>query len=558
MELFAEHSCDAAIRIDRDGNMEFVSSACAEHFGQPAHVLTGQPLSHYMVPRDYAAFRKQYGLLLAASPENGVARLPDSFDLTLVSPFGAVLPLRVRLFRMQGCDQVWVAGQDVREQKMLEERFNLRLYREQRTGLASGVALFERLESWVAQPADSLASVTQGAVLAIRFDGLRRIKQALGYCAQDGVVRTLASRLESALPEDSLIARTSEDILAIALKTPEGELSLNKLNATLLQLIQLPLSVGEQDVFVSANIGFVAFPRDATTVEELLERADSAVYAAAQLGPNTSSRYSPDSTAMAKEGLSLNSAMHAAIREGELFLDFQPLVTVEGALVGCEALMRWRRADGQMVSPAEFIPLAEDNGLIVLLGEYAIRAAAMQLKRFDAAGLKDLYVSVNVSPRQLSHPHFEKTLTHALSLTGLDPKRLVLELTEGLLLSGDKHIKDILDKIVKTGVRLSIDDFGTGYSSLSYLNAYPVSALKIDRSFIIDLVDNPDAQEIVKVIIGLAKALKLTTVVEGVETKEQVHILSSMDVDCFQGYFFGKPMAPAELISRFVPKNLVI
>lgn len=240
-----------------------------------------------------------------------------------------------------------------------------------------------------------------------------------------------------------------------------------------------------------------------------------------------------------------------ALQRGEFLVYYQPLVSPEGEIYGVEALMRRRLADGTLVSPATFIPLAEQTGAIVELGDYVLRTALNQLKVFDTAGLPELYASVNVSPRQFHHPDFEARLTRALVTADMAPHRLVLEITEGLLLEHHPETQKLLERLAASGVRLSLDDFGTGYSNLAYLKRHPISTLKADRSFIMDIETNKVSRAIMAAMTALAHELGLKVVAEGVETPGQAEALQTLRVDRLQGYLFGRPMPAEELMERF-------
>jgi EAL domain-containing protein (putative c-di-GMP-specific phosphodiesterase class I) len=257
--------------------------------------------------------------------------------------------------------------------------------------------------------------------------------------------------------------------------------------------------------------------------------------------------------ARATEDSDMELAMPAALCAGEFVPYYQPLVSNTGELRGCEALMRWMRPDGTSVSPVDFIPAAERSGFIDELGAFVLREAVKQLRQFEDAGLTHLYMSVNVSPRQLEHPDFEQLLTDVLRESDVAPNRIVLELTEGLSMGDSPELQNLLDRITATGVRIALDDYGTGYSSLGYLKSYPVSTLKIDRSFIKGIGADTVSGIIVRAIVDLSKALQLEIVAEGVETAVQAQALQEMGVNYLQGFLYGKPMPAGELVERFGP-----
>jgi EAL domain-containing protein (putative c-di-GMP-specific phosphodiesterase class I) len=250
------------------------------------------------------------------------------------------------------------------------------------------------------------------------------------------------------------------------------------------------------------------------------------------------------------------STMARALHACEFVVHYQPIVLRDGSIKGCEALTRWRQPDGSFIPPLEFIPLAERTGFIVELGEYVLRESLQQLNRYDSEGLDGLYMSVNVSPRQLEHPDFEAMLARALAETGVAPSRLALEVTEGVSVVDPVLARTLLNRIATTGVHIALDDYGTGYAGMSYLKNFNVSTVKIDKSFVEELEDDDASGILIKAFVELTKKLGVKTIAEGVETPMQAQYLRAMNVDLLQGYLFGRPMAPDELLSRYgVPRR---
>lgn len=256
--------------------------------------------------------------------------------------------------------------------------------------------------------------------------------------------------------------------------------------------------------------------------------------------------------AVAPQPMSLAKSMAAALAHGEFSTYYQPIVSPDGVVQGCEALLRWRKPDGSFISPALFIPAAERSGFILELGEFVLRDALRQLHNFDDAGLPELYMSVNVSPHQLLHPQFVELLTAALDDAGIPPTRLVLEVTEGVSVVDPVYAKSVLTQISNSGIRISLDDYGTGYAGMAYLKTFPVSTLKIDRLFIRDIAE-ANTQILLQALVNLTKHLGIKTVAEGVETPEQAQALRALNVDALQGYLYGRPMPRDEFMDMFTP-----
>lgn len=534
--MFAEFACDIALGLTADGTIAHASEETLLRLGRD-------------VPQ-----KNLYGLL----DEDGVAALekgipsalkgdPQQLFLTIAATDSTDVHVQGRLFFDAPTKCLWLTGHDLSHVRRVESDLRHSATHDQLTGLPNRTLLNDRIEWHIA---DACRNKSVFATIALDLDGFKKTNDALGHLAGDELLREVATRIRTCLREMDTVSRTGGDefVLLLAGLSSQGEAT--QVCQRVLDAIRRPILVQGTDVYVSASMGIAIFPEHGSTVSDLMQHADQAMYQSKHLGKNRISFYEPELAVTSPDQLSLEASMHAAIREGEFSIHYQPLVATDGRIKGCEALMRWRH-DGQWVSPGEFIPIAESNGLITLLGDYVLRAAAMQVKRFDEAGLPDLYISVNVSPRQLRHPDFEKGLQRILQVTGIDPSRLVLELTESMLMSSPERTQALLRKIAALGVRFSLDDFGTGYSCLAYLKTYPISALKVDRSFIQGIETDEVSRAIVEAIVNLAKALKLSTVVEGIETRSQADAVISMNVDYLQGYLFAKPMSPEELIQKY-------
>jgi EAL domain-containing protein (putative c-di-GMP-specific phosphodiesterase class I) len=291
------------------------------------------------------------------------------------------------------------------------------------------------------------------------------------------------------------------------------------------------------------------FPKHGDSEVKLLAHADTAMYRAKETGKARCVIYNHQKFTQPEHDVSMEAAMFQAVRDGEFLLHYQPIVDARSRqIVGFEALMRWSRPGLGMVSPAQFIPMAESNGLINLLGAWALKAACVQIRRFEEAAGRPLYVSVNVSPRQFRNDQFLDIMDEAMKLSGLDGQQLLLEITEGILMSDPEHAESLLNAMAARNVRIAIDDFGTGYSSLAYLKRFPIATLKIDRAFIKDLPASVKDVAICNVVLSLASHLNLTTVAEGVENEEQLQFLAAHGCGMIQGYLTGRPLLPEHAI----------
>jgi EAL domain-containing protein (putative c-di-GMP-specific phosphodiesterase class I) len=323
-----------------------------------------------------------------------------------------------------------------------------------------------------------------------------------------------------------------------------------------LAVLREPVFVGGQDCFISASVGIALFPRDGDSVADLMRNADVAMYTVKEQGRNAAALFTPMLAGKGRERLELESALHKAIQRNELVLHYQPKVDVRQArMVGAEALMRWQRGD-RLVPPCDFIPLAEETGLIVPLSEWALGEAARQVKVWqNAFGFADS-IAVNLPNRLFERTDLVEHIHQCVSAHGVPHRSLQLEITETGLMKDLQEVIPILHRLNQVGVEISIDDFGTGYSSLSYLTSLPLSELKIDRSFVRDLGVSPQSSAVVTAIIALARSLGLRTVAEGVETIRQMEVLHRLGCRVMQGFLFAKPMPPQE-IQRWLETTVV-
>jgi EAL domain-containing protein (putative c-di-GMP-specific phosphodiesterase class I) len=320
-----------------------------------------------------------------------------------------------------------------------------------------------------------------------------------------------------------------------------------------------PFVLNGHEVFISASIGISLYPSDGQDVDTLLKNADIAMYHAKEQGKNNFQFYTDSMNATALDRLHLENEMRKALERNEFQLYFQPKVRVENQkIIGVEALLRWNHPKRGLLSPAEFIPLAEETGLIVPIGQWVLRTACEQGKAWQAEGLAPLTISVNISQRQFEQDHFLESVLDTLESTNFPPHLLELEITESLIMHDPEKVIALLGELKNTGIIISIDDFGTGYSSLEYLRRLPLDALKIDRSFITHTVSNPDDAAIARAVIAMAHSLNLKVIAEGVENNAQLEFLRGLDCDEAQGFLFSRPVPPdecARLMSTAVTVN---
>jgi diguanylate cyclase (GGDEF)-like protein/PAS domain S-box-containing protein len=414
------------------------------------------------------------------------------------------------------------------------------------TGLPNRVLLRERLELALANTRRRGAGA---AVLCVDLDHFKEINDTLGHGAGDLLLQQASERLQSCLRATDTVARLGGDEFCIVQVSVDHPTDAHQLCRRLVECIREPFTFDNHQVYLDVSIGVALAPEDGEDHERLLKNADIALYRAKEEGRGTYRFFEADMDAKLQARKALEQDLRQALAKGELELHYQPLVAVDGqSLMGVEALMRWRHPERGQVPPAEFIPVAEEIGLILPLGEWALRTACRQ-----ATAWPGLRVSVNLSPVQFKHRDLLAVIGQILEETGLEPERLELEITEGVLLRDTEASLATLSGLKDLGVRIAMDDFGTGYSSLGYLHRFPFDKIKIDRSFVGDLGDREGAAAIVRTVIGLGQTLGIMTNAEGVETLEQLTILTKEGCDQVQGFYFGRP-APAKEITKLIEK----
>jgi diguanylate cyclase (GGDEF)-like protein/PAS domain S-box-containing protein len=413
------------------------------------------------------------------------------------------------------------------------------------TGLPNRILFKERLSA-------SLALARRNnwllAVLFIDLDRFKIINDTLGHGAGDDLLRQVAIRMRTVVRESDTVSRLGGDEFAIVLPDLPSADDAAGVARKLVEVVASPYAIQGQDIYVSASIGITLFPDDSDEVDALIRNADAAMYRAKDSGRNNYQFYRAEMNLRARELLALEVDLRQALVKREFELHYQPKVSLEtGSMVGVEALIRWRSPDRGLVSPADFIPLLEETGIIVAVGEWVLREACRQMQCWHRAGHTELSVAVNLSARQLEGQGLVDTVRQALQESGLPAAALELELTESMLMQDAPAVETLLAQLKAMGLALSIDDFGTGYSSLAYLKRFPIDTLKVDRSFVRDITVDPDDASITRAVIQMAHELSLTVVAEGVETAAQLQLLAANACDQIQGFFFSRPLPPAAL-----------
>ncbi|MEA3108634.1 MAG: diguanylate cyclase [Gammaproteobacteria bacterium] len=392
------------------------------------------------------------------------------------------------------------------------------------------------------------------AICVLDLDRFKVINDSLGHGAGDTLLRSVAERLISSTRSADVVARAGGDEFLLLLHDVSGREDIEKLAARWMNALAEPYRLDGTDLHVSASIGIARYPVDATNGQDLLARADAAMYHAKHNGRNVFRFFDAEVTSFSRERLVLEAELRQAVANSQLYLHYQPRVEVStGEVRSVEALLRWEHPSRGRVMPGEFIPIAEDTGLILPIGEWVIREACRQARQWQVQGMPFLRVAVNVSPMQFRQPDFCSVVRKALAAHSLDPACLEIELTEATLMTNAEKSVGMLRQLSELGVVIAIDDFGTGYSSMSYLQRFPIDILKIDRSFICEITSNPNDVSIVRAIISLAHGLRLEVVAEGVESAAQLAILEQMGCDEYQGFLHSAAVAPEVIKSLLAP-----
>jgi diguanylate cyclase (GGDEF)-like protein/PAS domain S-box-containing protein len=544
-----EASLDGIIICDAGGRIEFVNPAFSQLTGYPFDEVVGRNPNILKSGRHDAAF---YASMWKTLEQNGFWQ----GEIWNRRKDGVVYPewLTINVIRDDTGKVAQYASvfSDITERKRTEERIKNLAYFDVLTGLPNRRLFVDRLQVAVAN------AHRHGAQLAIMFldlDLFKRINDTLGHGAGDKVLIETSKRLAHCIREGDTVARMGGDEFVVLLPELIHVEDAAKLAERAIAHVREPFQVDEHELYVTTSIGIAIYPDDGGSAEALIKNADTAMYRAKDLGRNSFQLYTPAMNARSFERLAMEASLRHALGRNEFTLVYQVKVDVgSGWISGVEALVRWRHPELGMVSPAEFIPLAENMGLISEIGTWVLKAACRQCKSWHELGLPPVRIAVNVSALQFREGDVPALVKEALAESGLEPRYLELELTESVLMQRVDEVAQVLKELRALGVHVSIDDFGTGYSSLSYLKRMPIDALKIDQSFVRDIGRDDvgsEGAEIVATIINLAHNLKLRAVAEGVETAEQAAFLRARGCDEIQGFLISRPVSAEDLVSLF-------
>ncbi|WP_027799926.1 putative bifunctional diguanylate cyclase/phosphodiesterase [Paraburkholderia dilworthii] len=440
-------------------------------------------------------------------------------------------------------DSVLISFTDIGPVREAQRQLKFLATRDSLTGLYNRAYLTERMNSLFAPGSpNGSGELTSVAVLFVDLDGFKKVNDTAGHEAGDALLKSVAGRLAGCVGPDDTLARVGGDEFVIVVSDCECNDELVGLARHILDEIAVPFAVADNEYYLGASIGISRFPEDGQDAPTLMRNADSAMYHAKQRGRNNFQFFTAELNQQLQRRFVIEQSLRRALASDELSLVYQPIVDSHaGRTIGAEALLRWYNSELGNVSPAEFIPVAEDAGLIVEIGDWVLARACEQAAQWRRTLAPDLIVAVNLSPRQFNDGLVER-IRRCLDQSGLEPAALELEITERLLMSDSDTVLPMLLALSATGVRISVDDFGTGYSSLSYLKRFPLHNLKIDRSFVAGLPDHRDSIAITQAVVAMAHSLGMNVTAEGVETPEQAAFLRSIDCDKQQGYLYSRPV----------------
>lgn len=541
---------NAVFITDSEGRITWVNAAFAKLSGYTSNEACGlTPRLFKSGKHDAAYYQQVWQTILAGNVFRGeVINRHKNGGLYTVNQ--TITPL----LDLKGKTRHFVAiHEDITDKKEAEKQIVYMAHYDTLTNLPNRILFADRLRQEVihANRNKRLASV-----IFLDLDRFKTINDTLGHAFGDLLLKALADRLKDCIREGDTVSRLGGDefifIISDILYPQDAALIAQKI----LRVLSAAFHLDGLELHVTASIGIAIYPFDANDMENLIKKADIAMYHAKEQGGNVFKFYREDMNINNLERLMLENDLRKALTKGELVVYYQPLVSLDtGQIMSMEALIRWQHPTLGMLYPAKFIPIAEETGLIVLIGEWVLKTACAQTRAWHDAGFPTFRITVNLSVRQFKQQNLVNMITRVLQETCLDPKYLELELTEGIVMQNDMAILAVLRELKSVGVLFSIDDFGTEYSSLSYLKRFPVDTIKIDRSFVQDITTNPDDAAIVTAIIAVAKSLKLKIVAEGVENKEQADFLRELHCNNIQGYLYSQPLSPAD-IDRLLQKGI--
>jgi len=549
LQSILESTADGLLVVDHDGRIVSYNNRFAQLWGAPLAVMASGDealLAHAMGQvRHPSAF-------LARVRELNAQADTEAFD-TIEFADGRVVDRYSAPHRLEGrpVGRVW-SFRDITERRRAEERIQYQAYHDALTGLPNRLLLRDRLTQAIRHAKRHHLLL---AVMFVDVDHFKLINDTLGHAIGDRLLQGLAERFLPCVREDDSVARMGGDEFTFMFGGITKIEDAARMAEKVLRAVTHPFCLEGHDLHVTASVGIAIYPGDGDDPESLLQSADAAMYRAKEQGRNNYQLCTAGMNDRALERMALEGRLRRALDGEELVLHYQPLVEAAGGkVVGTEALLRWQHPERGLLMPDQFIPVAEESRLILPIGDWVLRVACRQLRSWHEAGFSELRMSVNLSARQFQQPGLVAAVRSALEGAGLEPRFLELEITESIAMSNVGWTAEVLRALRALGIRISIDDFGTGQSSLSYLKHFPLSTLKIDRSFVRDMASDPEDEAIASAVIALAHVLGLSVIAEGVETEAQLALLRRAGCEEYQGYLFSRPVSPDALLELLVAR----
>jgi diguanylate cyclase (GGDEF)-like protein/PAS domain S-box-containing protein len=551
--VLTESSLDLISVLDAEGVIQYQSPALKYLLGYEPAVTLGHNVSEFVHREDLdhvrATLRRVVEGTHSIEPSEFRLRHRDGMWRTFET-------LGTNCLANPHIHGVVFNSRDVTDRKVIQQRIQHLAYHDNLTGLPNRSLLQDRLAHSIARAERSNRRV---AVLFIDLDNFKNINDTLGHDVGDELLRQVARRLSECVRLEDTIARQGGDEFIVLLDGLEDGRGASLVAQKVLNALRKAFQLSGTDQHVSGSVGIALFPEDGRDAQTLMKNADTAMFHGKTQGKNTYQYFTAQMNVAVKRRMTLESALRRAVMRKDFVLHYQPQIDLDsGEILAVEALVRWKTEDGGTVSPGDFIPLAEETGLINEIGEWVLREACRQAREWQDMGLTRRRMAVNLSARQFSDRTFLDMVTRVLAETGLDPACLELEITESQVMRQTEGMIMLLNKLSEMGVQLAIDDFGTGYSSLSYLKRLPIQKLKIDQSFVRDITVDPNDTAIVVAIINMAKSLDLDTIAEGVETAGQLALLRSKGCHVGQGYYFSAPVRAEVLYPLLKQNNLYL
>ena len=522
---------DAVLRIDTNFDIKFVSEAGQRWLVQLLGADIPANFIEILHPKDIERFKD----VLHDSPES------FSCDLRVIKGSGECW-VNLRSYQLTGVHQYVICIIDISVWKANDSAFRHAAEHDDLTGLPNRAFLKNAVDALIQEntPAFSIA--------LLDLDGFKKVNDTFGHAMGDAVLVETTRRLVKIIGPQDVLARLGGDEFVV-LFSDKSAIGAQEALANVLLAVARPYDTAPHNAYLGVSVGVAQYPSHGQDYSTVLKNADTAMYFSKNAGKNRISIYTPTDVSV---DFSIKAAIHNGIQEGEFYMDYQPQYDIQRNLIGAEALMRWKSRDFGNVPPDKFIPIAEESGLMPFLGKWALRYSCHQLRRFQE-WMPDFVMSVNVSPVQFGSDGFDTLVLDAIEETGIDPSRLILEITESTLMQSQERTERALGNLRERGVRFSIDDFGTGFSSLAYLTRLPVSSIKIDKAFVRAIQDERKASQsdrkLITAMINLAHSIDLKVVAEGVENEAQFAFLEGAGCNLIQGYLLGKPMSAVAISS---------